>query len=527
MGGGGVAYLVSKGELDELDPEEITGKTEIFKDPERNIKGINPEARVRLRRFHDNDNNQDLLIPEKRMYGNGSIQFQKQVSDWLKKAQKDTIDFYDGRPRMDDFVLTGGTYRDNTDADIFNDFFDDDLESGNTGHEDGGYEIIADQQREEIEDLERQWQRRFKHVHVNYEEMDDYNDDDGGVVFYWDATVMVDFPLEEFKGGSRSLDDIDDFLVGWRRNKEMTPLINWLSDNGFYASNNHIDHDITTTDLKIFISVDDENNNSGGPDDYNRFCNSIDNDWEDEYEKLVKCIREWFMDQGFMPLTPVRKYSGELQDEMWKNFDWNSNKNGELSVTASNAIGDSKHLFETGDDRDFNFAIDRTVKQVMLDAMMSDYNATKNQQYFRGMEPEEPHLHPMLFNLNYHMKNKVELVSRRALYTDEESFPAMLSVSFEYNDSASQETIDEFKHLITVADRVFPIMVRESARVFKEYERQHQAHIAAKQKSYWTNIQTPFEFKDPIKPKQYEDPRVKGTRPQGDTQPTSLSLDKP
>jgi len=66
QGHGLVAYLVENSELPEdFDPQ----KGEIFADARRDIAGISPISRVRLRKFVHKDSETEIAVPEQRVYG--------------------------------------------------------------------------------------------------------------------------------------------------------------------------------------------------------------------------------------------------------------------------------------------------------------------------------------------------------------------------------------------------------------------------------------------------------------------------
>jgi len=127
QGTGLVAYVVDMDSLKKVDLED----EEVFKDIDRDVKGITPYARIRLRRFENKEDGSEIAIPEHSVYGTQYKNLLDVVTDWAREAQEDV---FEKKPRMKDYTLTGGAYRDTDDAELFNHFFDTDQEFGNTEH---------------------------------------------------------------------------------------------------------------------------------------------------------------------------------------------------------------------------------------------------------------------------------------------------------------------------------------------------------------------------------------------------------
>ena len=114
---GAIAYLVKTDEINKVD----LNATEIFADPQREIEGIMPEARVRLRRVTDNTTDVDFMAPETRIYGRAKVSFVDTVNKWITQktakillndpeANYDEGKFY--IPDSDTLELKGGSYSD-------------------------------------------------------------------------------------------------------------------------------------------------------------------------------------------------------------------------------------------------------------------------------------------------------------------------------------------------------------------------------------------------------------------------------
>jgi len=95
----------------------------LFEDASRGVKGIKPFARLRLRRF-ENDN-MEVAIPETTTYGADFPDFVQATTNWARDAQPEFVvgdAGYSKRPK--DWKLTGGTYQDSESSELFDNFFD-------------------------------------------------------------------------------------------------------------------------------------------------------------------------------------------------------------------------------------------------------------------------------------------------------------------------------------------------------------------------------------------------------------------
>ena len=114
-GHGMVAYLV-KGE----DWEKIKGKLnhdEIFADSDADIEGIEPMARVRVRKLYNKETDEEFATVEQRVYGINIPDFLPTVRDWARESQKDMWMGEDGKIDPSaigngEWVLVGGDHLD-------------------------------------------------------------------------------------------------------------------------------------------------------------------------------------------------------------------------------------------------------------------------------------------------------------------------------------------------------------------------------------------------------------------------------
>lgn len=149
QGTGLVGYVVADKDLEGLDLE----KDEIFKDIDRNVEGITPRARIRIRRFEHNTDETELALPELATYGTNYENLVGLTTDWARAVQKEE---FEKKPRMSEFTLTGGHYRDNDDSVLFNNFFDIDDEHGDTEHRREQKKPKPEEQQRLLKDRETQ-----------------------------------------------------------------------------------------------------------------------------------------------------------------------------------------------------------------------------------------------------------------------------------------------------------------------------------------------------------------------------------
>jgi len=118
--GGAIAYLVNSNDIEGLDMEA----PEIFSDKDREIDGITPLGRIRIRNFSSTNfgKNGSLAVPELRMYGVQSNDFRSSVLGFLQEAQPEFNK--ENLPEPQDVTLKGGGYQDNKPYSLLNDFFE-------------------------------------------------------------------------------------------------------------------------------------------------------------------------------------------------------------------------------------------------------------------------------------------------------------------------------------------------------------------------------------------------------------------
>jgi len=115
-GHGMVAYLVKPDDVEEIT-KRIEEEDEIFGDPDIGMRGPEPVARVRLRKFFKPKTGDEFAAVENRVYGANIPDFLPTVRKWARDTQEDMWKGEDGNLKIDfvnteDWVVVGGDYFD-------------------------------------------------------------------------------------------------------------------------------------------------------------------------------------------------------------------------------------------------------------------------------------------------------------------------------------------------------------------------------------------------------------------------------
>lgn len=478
--GGLVAYLVRTEDITKLTPQQIASKDDIFRDDDRDQDGIEPITRLRLRRFTYNDDNDiNLAVPELRTYGKTNAEFQRQVTDWAKEKQQTILG--NTRLRARDFHRRGGKYSDNSDGELFNRFFGDHLDSGNTGFGAAGKEgeDLAQQQRDEIEAIDARWQRELKYASISYEEYDGDGEDEDGVTFYWDGSISVEIP------SGRVSDEIEESDLNNRRysdrlqkNLKQT-LYNALTDANFYVGRNGITMDDHSDSAYLYIDITPEDETSGGPDDYDSFCQSVYRDWDSKYEEVRAAVYKWLVNRGFIESTPVRNF----QDQSNLTHFQIMHEDGELEAIATAPIGTSSVLgngpgyHNPQAHERFLAPVQEQIKKMVfgeLQRIVAMHKARpRQQQYLPGFDkpPQTSMGEPETYDLSHFQIGVQENVRVR----NDRAFA--LTIKFSAHDATTQEEMNQIKDLIGTIDNIFPRIVSECGRWLQNYDWQFQRDL--------------------------------------------------
>lgn len=340
-GHGPVAYVVHTPDLqkvldnfgvesiEELDDEEI------FSDRDRNISGIEPASRVRLRRFVNWENDTELALPELRVYGKRFPGFRNAVSEWARERQLDQFKDEEGKykiPKMHSYTRYGGSYADTESDELFKDFFsplvDGDLDKLEDEYGFRG-DVSWEGEEDESESLVNEWagtcagyqdnaNRRMEHASVWHEVMGP--EEIGGghpyVSFSGDMAISVDTTLV-------SADEINN--MDWSEMREIMQDLEVLNAvERVYPTEVEMSaspgKDGTTIIVHLRYS---EHDYDGTPDGFYSFIDYME-EAENNYEEVRTEIRAFFVEKEWVEKTEVDKYVDTLTDETesFKFFEW-------------------------------------------------------------------------------------------------------------------------------------------------------------------------------------------------------------
>ena len=117
---GAIAYLINSKDAPYI--ESHANDAEVFADSDRDVEGVTPLARVRLRRIDYIDESgfiDALLVPETRVYGRRVPGFVNTVIDWAREEQ-DNHEFFKKKLDTNKLYHRGGRYSDSDFATMFN-----------------------------------------------------------------------------------------------------------------------------------------------------------------------------------------------------------------------------------------------------------------------------------------------------------------------------------------------------------------------------------------------------------------------
>jgi hypothetical protein len=376
--GGGIVYLVKQSDLKDVDLQE----DEVFTDNQRDVEGISPIARVRLRRFTHKDGDHDLVVPEDGVYGDQgkarAADFADLVLNWAKEVQAEKVG---EKPRMRDYRLRGGYYRDSSDSSLWNRLFDTE-EKGDTEYgfpgEESENEDYQDSHRGEIYRVEmakfhQKYNRqggKFQHyplVQTEYEIYDpaDYGDENGVVYLKWQGRVELRIPDQAFS--VKIMKDIAN-AIGWgeisrgRLPIEVKSLIDRIfSDKknlkNFLKSNRFENFNVSTRFLpkqgagmtygylEIVFNVEDENYRGQwdqrgfldyhdpdglNPDRYEEFMrDTVFDIWDTGYDRLTGLMQNWLSMEGLTKTTQSLSLAHGYSKEQEREFERESERKQE------------------------------------------------------------------------------------------------------------------------------------------------------------------------------------------------------
>lgn len=274
---GAIAYVVNRSDLNNVDLND----KEIFYDEEREIDGLKPISRLRLRRFiHKKDESEDLAIPEKRLYGKQIPNFYETLKNTMASLQSNLINSKkDKRPRMNDYILTGGHYQDTPAAELFNDFFGDKLDSGSVKHQTFTGNLV-DIWQEECDAITENVNGRLDHSSVYAEA----NESDGEVFLMYGANFLINIKKELLTDEFIKLYDDGNFKYKYKINKNISDFLQ--DETSIYDMHTETSFKNGYFEIQVDVQPEEQQN----PDTYNSFTDEVENDIDNKYEEIKQSL---------------------------------------------------------------------------------------------------------------------------------------------------------------------------------------------------------------------------------------------
>lgn len=350
--GGPVAFLVKKSDLDNLGEDEFQDE-EIFEDPSRHIKGIVALSRIRIRRYIDKENDEEIAVPEVRVYGNKNLSgFYNSLKDFFMNKQRG-LDLELMKKGFKDKTLLrkGGTYTDSSDSHLFNKLFGSEEFVGNLQHdeEDSEEEIVdrATQFEEELRGFHNRYASDIKNFSIGY----NVDGDDDYTYYSAYASLKIDPDEYGLELTDDYFEDIDSYtlrsIMSYKEGVKYYDRIpsGYKNDDNFRKIKRFIDT-LTSMDSffeddmgslyygrdgNIYVQVgfgEDDSDTSHDTDDYHSFCNKISS-LDDEADKLKKLYIKALRISGYIKLDEDEEIMDEEEfADSLKNLSYEDNTIG-------------------------------------------------------------------------------------------------------------------------------------------------------------------------------------------------------
>lgn len=447
--GGLVAYVVNRDDLNKVN----LNQPEIFTDNQRQVLGIEPLERIRLRRFVHKEEGYDLAIPETRTYGKSIPGFEESLRDWAYKKQQNVLQ--GDRPKLKDFKLVGGSYEDTSGSELFNTFFQDEEDYGSSEY--GGEQESQSQfeiWEEEVEEIEKEFRNKFTicSYHVQVEDIDDTP--------YVDCYAWIALPLPE---GTEI--EINQRL--------RTSLRGWANDNNIYNV-----EDVNQNENSLVFEIRPEE--QGSPDEFRSFLRFLEDDVENKKQELINSLHRFLMDEGLIEKTQVHQKATELEEnpesQEFQHFKWDFwDREHYLSLDLKDPIvlPLPKELSQLNwQNKETTLSIPfRIWKLVMINPnqfqsriinLIDSYaeNVTKQQTRQKLLFPNSVHVKKP-YNTTFSLKPKI------ILKTDQRDKP-ICDISLDFYFTHKDEEFNEAMQFIQFLDKNFDKLTQIIQKVYKD-----------------------------------------------------------
>jgi hypothetical protein len=422
--GGPIAYLVKTKDIKGLSEEEFQNE-EIFKDSSRDVSGITALARLRVRKYVNKNTEEEIAVPETRIYGDRVSGFYDTIKDFFKDKQPDlNAENISKQFKNKELLRTGGTYTDSGDDLLFNNMFDmEDRLYGSLSHrgedeeEENGDEARANQFDEELRGFDQRY-GDFKHFSTGYSvEIGDeagyvYYNAWGGATFEMDENIeftddYYDIKLDDYY----SINSIRRYNPNGEQEWEkripyglngdasfalkLQKFFKSLKDydsTGFYESCGAFKVD-GSGDIGIEVGFGDDNTGySFDTDDYRYYLQEIEK-FDENYDEIQKALIKSLYSAGFIKVSEgdenVVKNTFETEEELGqalKKFEYdNSTDTFDLHDAQLLILDDT--AFGTFD-RDKNINLEKDfsgfLEKFLQNYFKPEQKENKDQMTFKG-----------------------------------------------------------------------------------------------------------------------------------------------
>ena len=337
----------SEKKLSDFDDEEI------FRDRQRQVRGITPKARVRLRKYVNDETDEAFAVPELRTYGAAPPGFTDAVLNWAWDNQKKMFelgtDVY-GAPNPYSLTRYGGSWEDNPDGQLLRKFFGKgipDFTNYNTlrnvsrdyeGENEDEAEQLFNEYEERIDELNDHANSTLQYcsVHGSVEDTGD-----GMPYVYASGDVTIEIPIkwdgpmsDEPNGYYWHKDDRDMAIIpkAWgsdyqsRRAFERaiedkidvySEETNWEIREQLGGARGEPDKTYIL-EIRMQFNCDD----CDDPDSYENFIDYIESDIDSNYDEIREKIRRSLVEETYIPPDDWDNLQDEIEEmgEQLKNF---------------------------------------------------------------------------------------------------------------------------------------------------------------------------------------------------------------
>ena len=341
---------------------------------------------------------------------------------------------------------------------------------GGEGEEEDDVDRDNHEKVDEVDGDRNNWNSKYRHCKIHYET--DYSN--GGVRFEWSGNMDVSINMFEFEGGDKNINDWED--VG--------DLKDHIREAGYsiYDVKKKFYSDDEELELILFIEGDSGDN----PNDFYRFGDKVMDDYDNGYEIIKSIIRSYFINNGYMVMTPSRKLISSLDHDPdapspWKHFTWDYEDNGKFEVSCDETLGVSQIM--SVDDPDVVKHLKQSIERLLENRINNLAKNIQQQGFLPGMEkPQAPSFddYPLdLLNVSVkivrdeHPAHPAEFPANTGYKPASGGRVFSVHIKMAINDSHSAEEVRKFRKLVDDADELIPQFIQQGTQIVHDYDEQY------------------------------------------------------